>query len=119
MALTFDNSRVDSTPEGKVMNVRAQFDASYPTNGEAVDPTSGTVPFSDYGDFTTVRQILCDSPKTSTGAPSAVTVATRCVHDPAAGTLVLYREAATGEEAEVPNTTDVSAVYVNLRIVGT
>jgi len=117
MALTYDRHRSENTPLGKEARVRAQFDTSYPTGGEATGFTA-TTPFTGVDAFTNVRQVIADSPKTSTGVPSAVTVCTRVAYDAASGLLVAFRESATGEEAEVPNTTDVSAVYVDLRILG-
>jgi len=117
MALTFDRHRSENAKLGKQTRARAQFDSSYPDNGEAIDFTAS--PFSGVDAYTTVRQVHVDSPKTSTGALIAETVCSRVQYDPAAGKLIAYKEDGTsGVTAAVADATDLSTVYVDLLIIG-
>lgn len=124
MPLTVTMVRTENTPSGKETILEVQFDASYPTGGEALDLTAA--PTSGADAFTAVDSVaVVEGPYLSTGAPVARTLCSSIQYDPAAsrapatGLLFAFAEDGTsGVQAQVAATTDMSTVLCRLHVKG-
>ena len=125
MALTVTLVRADPTPLGKEAVFEVQFDSSYPTGGETLDLSVATLGIGP--GFTTVVSVsIEEGPYTSAGAKTLPATCSSIQYDFAAsravatGLLLAYAEDGTsGVEAQVANTTNLSAVYCRIKVVGT
>lgn len=125
MSLTATIKRAENTETGKVCYALVQLAASYSTGGDVLDLTAS--PFTGANAFTTVRSVkVVEGPQGSDYAvtdPATVckvqyvAAASRAV---ATGTLMAFAEnGSSGVTAEVTASTDISAVYVLVKIDGT
>lgn len=124
MPLTTTIVRTANTALGKETIADVQFDSSYPTGGETLDLTAA--PFTGVDAFTAVYSVdVIEGPYTSAGVKTAPATCSSIHYDFAAsravatGVLLAFAEDGTsGVQAQVADTTNLSAVFCRLRING-